>query len=134
MQDSQGVFTSLENSKGKPDSPRSGDTNAPEFYPPEVGPDTFDMKEMVQWYSITGAQLADITGALTWYKSDKGEWPDDWDDIINGYLLFLPANKSVIYINQLVLVKLTVVSTQNYHWQFFRIDSLFAFASSKIHQ
>ncbi len=91
-QDTQAIFTGLENSKDEPSSPRAGDIAAPEFHPPEVGPDTSDMKEIALWSSILGEQLADITGALTWYKSDKGEWPDDWDDIINGYLLFLPAN------------------------------------------
>jgi len=71
---------------------RTVETPALEYHAPDIGPDVSNMKEVFKWTSITMRQMSCLTAGLTWYKFVKDKWPESWADLLNGYILFLPAD------------------------------------------
>ncbi len=92
VQDSKGALSDPRSNLSGTKSERSAEAVTPEFYPPETGPDLSDGAAIYHWADVTGKYLGPITLALNWYESVNGEWPVGWDELVNGYLLFLPVH------------------------------------------
>lgn len=67
-----------------------------EFYPSPDQPDMSDLEALRHWSNLLSNNMYSFVSPLVIYYQVNGEWPADWDALLNGYVLFLPANPDTL--------------------------------------